>query len=400
MRPGAVAVVSLVAAVIGGISSLAAARSLDWVAPEGDVETVVVSSRANGRKTSIRAVAKPLPAGDFDPPRIYTERSPGVVTVYAQFTSIHEGATAQGSGFVVSEDGLVLTNSHVITTAGEAREGEQVKAADRVFVEFSDRDRIVARVVGWDVFNDVGVLRVDPEAHGLTVLPLGDSDQTVVGEPVAAIGSPFGNENSLAIGIVSARRAISALTSNYSIIDAIQTDAPINQGNSGGPLLDARGRVIGINAQIRSETGRNEGVGFAIPVNTARRAMEQLVQNGRVRYAFVGIRTDDVTPTRSRRFGISVRHGAIVTEVTPGSGASKAGLRGGNREAAFNGLSFRVGGDVIVAIDGEPVRNADDVIRIITQRLTPGDVAVFTIVRDGERKRLPVRLGERPAPGA
>ena len=217
----------------------------------------------------------------------------------------------------------------------------------------------------------------------------------VVGEPVAAIGSPFGNESSLTVGVVSAtKRSIASLTSIYNVVDAIQIDAPINRGNSGGPLFDARGRVIGINAQIRTETGQNEGVGFAIPINAAKRSLEQLVQDGTVHYAYVGVTTSDLTPTLARRFGYPVLRGAVVNVVRPRSPAARAGIRPAVREEEFNGLNFPVGGDVIVGIDGQVVRSADDVVRLVTG-LEPGQIAVFSLVRDGKRTRVAVRLGER-----
>jgi S1-C subfamily serine protease len=290
----------------------------------------------------------------------------------------------------------VLTNSHVITTAGEAS-SDDVRAANQVFVGFSDGDRVEAEIVGWDVFDDVGLVRVDPSEHALRPVPLGDSASVVVGEPVAAIGSPFGKENSLAVGVVSAtNRSIESLTSLYDLPGAIQTDAPINKGNSGGPLFDADGRVIGINAQIRSQSGNGEGVGFAVPINAAKRSMKQLIETGRVAYSYVGVTTEDLTPSIAREFGDSVQRGAVIANVTPGSPGADAGLRGATERRFFRGESVSRGGDVVVAIDGRPVRTADDLVRIIAERLTPGDTATFTIVRGGERRQIRVHLGERP----
>jgi S1-C subfamily serine protease len=341
--------------------------------------------------------SKPLAGNGFDPARIYARRSAGVVTIYAFFGSSNGGAS-QGSGFVAdSKQGYILTNSHVITSAGEGGPGSAAEPAKEVYIEFKDHDRVRARIVGWDVFDDVGLLRVDPKAHPLVQVPLGDSNRVRVGEPVAAIGSPFGNENSLAVGVVSAvRRSIRSLTSSYNLTDAIQTDAPINHGNSGGPLFDARGRVIGINAQIRSSSGTAEGVGFAVPINSARRSMTQLIASGRVAYAYVGITTEDLTPSLARRFGYPVLHGAVIGTVRPGTAGNRAGLRGGSRQVDVNGATFTTGGDLIVAIAGQPVRSAEDLVRVVTQQLNPGETAVFTLIRDGRRMRVPVTLDERP----
>jgi 2-alkenal reductase len=214
---------------------------------------------------------------------------------------------------------------------------------------------------------------------------------------VAAIGSPFGAESSLTVGVVSAtQRSIAALTSEYQLVDAIQTDAPINKGNSGGPLFDARGRVIGINAQIRSESGLNEGLGFAVPINAARRSLDQLLEDGEVAYAYVGISTDDLTPSLARSLDAKVHRGALVVDVTAGSPAEKAGFRGSTRTVEDNGRAVRVGGDVVVAIAARPVRSGDDLVRIIAGELEPGQLASFTVVRDGRFLRLSVRLAERP----
>jgi S1-C subfamily serine protease len=190
-------------------------------------------------------------------------------------------------------------------------------------------------------------------------------------------------------------RSIASLTSVYKVVDAIQIDAPITHGNSGGPLFDARGRVIGINAQIRTETGGAEGVGFAIPINAARRSMTQLAANGRVVYAYLGVTTEDLTPTLARHLHYRVLRGAIVGEVRGGSPAAKAGVHGGKGDESFNGQSVTPGGDVIVAIDGQPVQTADDVVRMVGANV-PGQTITLTIVRGDERKSLQAKLGARP----
>jgi 2-alkenal reductase len=400
MRPGAVAALAVVCALLGGSAALLVGRATGWL-DAGGSDTVFVrdaTEAANGAAPVDTETANPLPGNSFDPARIYRERADGVVTIVALFG----GAASQGSGFVVSGDGYVLTNSHVITTAGEGSPTDETDAADTVFVEFRDGDRIRARVVGWDVYDDVGLLKVDPAQHKLEPVPLGDSSRVVVGEPVAAIGSPFGQMSSLSAGVVAAtERAIDSLTSDYNLVDAIQTDAPINRGNSGGPMFDARGFVIGINAQIRSESGSAEGVGFAIPINSAKRSMEQLIQTGRVRYAWVGVSTQSVTPSLADRFGLSVEHGAAVQEVVAGSPAAAAGLQGGGEQEAFAGIPFRPGGDVIVSIAGRRIQDAEDLVRAISERFLPGERVRIGLVRDGRRLSVEIRLAERPAnPGS
>ena len=393
MRPRGIATIALVSALVGGIFVLLVARGAGWM--HGERRTVVIQEPQPAEEVSSAARVRPLLGNGFDPAGIYTDRASGVVTIFAVFDTGGSASAAQGSGFVVSRSGVILTNSHVVTTAGEG--SGSVRPAVQVYVEFRDRDRVAAKVVGWDVFDDVGVIRVDPKAHALAPLPLGDSSRVVVGEPVAAIGSPFGNENSLAVGVVSAtQRSIESLTSQYNLVDAIQVDAPINHGNSGGPLFDARGRVIGINAQIRSDSGNAEGVGFAVPINAARRSMDELLAAGKVSYAYVGITTEDLTPGIARRYGYPVRYGAVITSVRPGSPGSSAGLRGGSEERDFNGTAFTYGGDVLVAIDGRPVRTATDVVRIVSTQLRPGQRSTLTIVRDGKRQDVPVVLANRP----
>jgi S1-C subfamily serine protease len=405
-RPGAIAVVAVVSAVLGGTLALALGKAVGWVDDdEQRVQTVLVPTPDRGTPAVDNVegdAAKPLVGNGFDAAELYRKRAEGVVTIFALFgeggIDDADVSAAQGSGFVVSEDGYILTNSHVITTAGEADVGAPVVAADTVYVQFRDGERVPAEVVGWDVFDDVGVLKVDPADHPVSPVPLGDSSAVVVGEPVAAIGSPFGQESSLSVGVVSAtERSIDSITSGFNLVDAIQTDAPINRGNSGGPMFDAEGDVIGINAQIRSESGTAEGVGFAIPINAARRSMEQLIQTGEVRYAWLGVTTQSVTPRMAERFGLAETSGAAVQSVAGGSPADRAGLRGGSGEEEFDGLTFCPGGDVIVAVDGQPVGSAEDVVRAVNQQRLPGDEIRLTILRGSERLELTATLGDRPA---
>ena len=393
------ALVALLLAGLGAAAALGIGVATGLVVGSSTTRTVVVNGPARptsaGALAAARTAALPLGGSAFSPARIFAARSPGVVTVFSYIGD----SGAQGSGFVVRSDGTILTNAHVITNAGDTAPGAKVKPASRLYVEFSDHDRVAAHIVGWDVFDDVGVIRVSPSAHRLVPLPLGRSAAVVVGEPVAAIGSPLGNEDSLAVGVVSAiGRSIAALTAaNFQLVDAIQTDAPIAHGSSGGPLLDAAGHVIGITAQIRSDSGGPAGIGFAVPIDAARRSLHDLLAMGTVAYAYAGVQAEDLTPALGRRLNLRASHGALVDSVTAGGPAARAGLRGGSRTIDFEGESVRLGGDVVLAIDGIPVNSADDLVRIVTNSLRPGRTAVFTVLRAGRRQAILLHLDTRPS---
>jgi S1-C subfamily serine protease len=404
VRTGSAATLALIAAVLGGAAVLVVAKATGWLNGSTTTKTVVVREQADGSGVGGPVVAaKPIVGNGFQPAQIYRSRSAGVVTIVSYFDdpSSPSASAGQGSGFVVSTDGTILTNAHVITTAGQGQVGK-ASAAGTVYVEFSDGDRVQARVVGYDLFDDVGVIRVDPAEHALEPVPLGNSSRVVVGEPVAAIGSPFGNVDSLSVGVVSAiRRSIPSLTTRYNLVDAIQTDAPINHGNSGGPLFDARGRVIGINAQIRSSgsTSGFEGVGFAVPIDSVKRSLRQLTQTGQVKYAYVGITTEDLTPSIAKKFGYAAQQGALIDVVKAGGAGDRAGLKAGTKDTVYQGVQVKVGGDAIVAIDGVPVTHAEDVVRIVSERLLPGETATFTVVNGKARRKVSVKLDNRPTTG-
>jgi S1-C subfamily serine protease len=336
--------------------------------------------------------------GDFDPAEIYKQLSPGVVTVMSIFDGVtslleDEGEGGQGSGFVLDDKGHIVTNAHVITTEG----AEGTDRAKQVFVEFSDGNRVPAEIVGDDPNADIALLKVDPEGLRLTPLELGSPDTITVGEPVAAIGSPFGERQSLSIGVISAvDRNIQSLT-RFQIGNVIQTDAAINPGNSGGPLLDAQGRVIGINAQIRSRSGGGEGVGFAIPVDAVRRSVRELGDKGRVDYGYLGVSTLVLWPQLAERLDVKVRRGALVQEVEPGSPAEDAGIEGGDDEITFQGQpDIATGGDVIVAVGGRRLNRRNDLADVISSMST-GDKVKLEILRDGKHRTVQVTLGRRPA---
>jgi S1-C subfamily serine protease len=334
--------------------------------------------------------------GGFNPDEIYSQLSPGVVTVISLFeggTSLLEdgGEGGQGSGFVLDDKGYIATNAHVVT-----KEDDSSAQAERIFVQFPDGNRVPAEIVGHDPNADVALLKVDPEGLDLTPLRLGDSSALSVGEPVAAIGSPFGEEQSLSVGVVSALdRNIQSLT-RFGIGDAIQTDAAINPGNSGGPLLDAHGRVIGINAQIKSQSGGGEGVGFAIPVDAVRRSLAELRDDGRVEYGYLGVQTMILWPQLAERLGIDAKAGALVQSVEPDSPAEDEGLDPGDETIDFQGQpDIPSSGDVIVAVDGNRLTRAQDLSDVIGAH-SEGDKVVLTVVRDGDSRRVSITLGRRP----
>ena len=252
-----------------------------------------------------------------------------------------------------------------------------------------------ARIVGFDPFADVALGKVDPGGLTLRPLTLGTTRDVAVGAPVAAIGSPFGEERSLSVGVISATdRAIESLT-GFSTSGALQTDAAINSGNSGGPLLDGSGKVLGINSQIRSSSGSGSGVGFAVPVDVVRRSIAQLREAGRVEYPYLGVSTSGVYPQLARKFRLGTSVGAWIQTVVPDGPGDRAGLVAGDRRESFQEQSYRAGGDVVTKIDGTPVREDADLARSLQDR-QPGDRVRLTIVRGNDTRQVSVTLGTRP----
>jgi S1-C subfamily serine protease len=298
---------------------------------------------------------------------------------------------AEGSGIVLNGSGEIVTNAHVVTTG----EGTSIRRAQQVYVEFADGNRVQAKIVGQDPNADVALLRVPTQGLQLRALPLGQSDNLAVGSPVAAIGSPFGQAQSMSVGIVSAvDRSISSLT-DFQISGAIQTDAAINPGNSGGPLIGADGRVIGINQQIESKSGGGEGVGFAVPIDVVKRSLAQLRESGQVHYAYLGVVSVPLYPQLVQRFHLNVAHGAWVQAVNPGGPAEKAGLRGGTGDVTFQGSTYRPGGDVITKVGDVPVATSDDLAGAVA-RYRPGQSVPVQVHRGGQVERITVKFGERP----
>jgi putative serine protease PepD len=317
------------------------------------------------RQVTVDDGASPAADSTLSPTQVFNRSTRSVVeiTVSAGGSGFGPGGdaqTSQGSGFVYDREGHIVTNDHV------------VDGAETVSVRFSNGSAYEATVVGTDASSDLAVLKVDAPASLLRPLPLADSSNVRVGQAVVAIGSPFGLEGSITSGIVSALHRQMTAPNGFAIDDSIQTDAAINHGNSGGPLLDLRGRVIGVNAQIESDSGGNDGVGFAVPSNTVRSVVSQLLSGGEVRYAYLGVSVESATgePT-----------GAQVTSVRDGTPAASAGLQDG---------------DVVVAIDGNTIETADE-LRSAVAAKQPGDELSLTFVRDGDRKTVTVELAERPS---
>ncbi len=336
----------------------------------------------------------------FDPREIYRREAPGVVTVVSLFGSqgldsiIGGGGGDQGgvgSGFVVSRDGEIATNAHVVTTG----EGDEIKRANQLYVEFADGNQVEAKIVGFDPNADIALIKVDPQGLTLRPLPLAKGSEVQVGTPVAAIGSPFGEKQSLSVGVVSAvDRAIDSLT-EFQISGAIQTDAAINPGNSGGPLVDGRGRVIGVNQQIKSQSGGGEGVGFAVPAPVVQRSLDGLRKDGKVRYAYLGVQSVELYPQLVDHFNLPVGKGAWVQVVQPDGPGAKAGLKGGKEDARFQARTFTDGGDIITKIDDRKIDTPDDLSEAV-QLFDPGQKVKVEVYRDGKKRDLDLTLGERP----
>jgi S1-C subfamily serine protease len=324
---------------------------------------------------------------------IYDRASKGVAFISSQMTETtqtpfdlfpqKQRSTATGSGFLIDNDGHILTNAHV------------VQGAQRVDVKFSeDGESQQAEVGGADPSSDLALLHVD-DTQGATPLPLGDSSKAQVGDPVVAIGNPFGLDRTVTSGIVSALQRQIQAPNGFSISDVIQTDAAINPGNSGGPLLDSSGSVIGINSQIASQSGGNEGVGFAVPIATASDVVSQILENGSVQRAYLGITGGDITSEIAQALNLPVEQGVLVEQVFSGGPADAAGIKGATGQGTVAGESFPVGGDIITKVDGKDVTGMDEVISAVNDH-DPGDELTLTVLRNGNEHDVTVKLGDRP----
>jgi len=327
---------------------------------------------------------------------LYQRVSPAVVNIDVSVDHADQGLVdfGSGSGFIYDTEGHIVTNNHVIESADDLR------------VTFADGSVLPAEVVGRDVYSDLAVIRVNPpEGSELVTVELGDSDLLQVGQRVIAIGNPFGLTGTMTVGIISALgrnldTTLSAQGGAFSNPMIIQTDAAINPGNSGGPLLDSRGRVIGVNTAIRSTTGTSMGVGFAVPVNTVKRIVPQLIEKGTVAYPYLGITSDSRFTLRelALEYDLPVTDGVLITEVIPGGSADRAGVRGGTQAGivTFRGAPVMLDGDILIAIDGYPIRNFDELIGYLVTSTDVGQEVELTIVRQGEILKLSTTLDARP----
>jgi S1-C subfamily serine protease len=322
---------------------------------------------------------------------IYSTARKGVVQVLA--TSVvpdnpffgSRESRSLGSGFVIDKSGHVVTNYHV------------VENASKVEVSFSANDEMPATVVGTDPSTDIAVLRIKgAQNRSLTPLDLGSSSGVKVGDAVVAIGNPFGLERTVTAGIVSALQREITAPNGFAIDQVIQTDAAINHGNSGGPLLNADGRVIGVNAQIETETGGNVGIGFAIPIDTVKEVVAQLIEDGQVEHAYIGIEMATVTEELVTNVRLPADSGVLIQVVRPGSPAEAAGLRGGTTQVVVDGESYLVGGDVITKADGRVVESAEQLRSVVTSK-QPGDELALEIHREDETTEVTVKLGRQPS---
>ena len=374
--------------------------------------SAVETARAGGSQNiAVRQALQPTPQVIIQPPpegvdyetavlrSIYERVNESVVSITV--LSTHQGMTgfeaptdeellpfASGSGFVWDSDGHIVTNNHV------------VEGADKLQVSFSDGAMAIADIVGVDEDSDLAVIKIDPSGFELVPVIRGNMDDVYVGMRVAAIGNPFGLAGTLTSGIVSAVGRSIPSRSNFSIPDSIQTDAAINPGNSGGPLLNERGEVIGVNAQIRSETRANSGVGFAIPISVVGRVVPALIETGEYRHAFLGISGDTFNPICADEMGLDpTLRGALVVRTENRGPAAQAGLRGMTRDAATKYPDLcpgATGGDLITAVEGEPVGSFDDLLVYLQRFTSPGDTIRLNILRDGQEGMVELTLGARP----
>jgi S1-C subfamily serine protease len=387
------AIALAVAALAGGAVALGGAALLGIVIDDDSPTPLFESSLVRSdQPTSFRRDPGPLTIRE-----IYRRAAPGVVQITSTtlgepqvdpmfgFPLPQERQTAQGSGFVMDESGYIVTNYHVVADATD------------IEVSFSNKESMEARVVGTDEATDVALLKVDADARALTPLELGDSEQVQVGDSVVAIGNPFGLERSVTAGIVSALQRTIESPTDSPIERVIQTDAAVNRGNSGGPLLNAAGHVIGVNSKIATgsdtEVG-NVGIGFAVPINTVRDVVAQLRTRGHAEHAEIGLQVQEVSDEIADLFSLPTKKGLLVTHVEEDTGAAKAGIKAGETQVVVAGQSWLLGGDILVAADGAKLATASDLRRVVVGK-KPGERVKLELYRGDEKMTVNVALSRR-----
>ena len=381
LRP-LVAIALLILAAYWAGARWGAHQPINVEAVPGDVDSAAVKNASFAQRDAALSTDEVLNV------RIYRQSAPAVANILTKATEYDfwmdpvpvEGA---GSGFVIDAKGYILTNFHV------------VQGAQTIEVVLGDQSRHAAKFIGADQRNDVALIKIEPGAKPLAVLALGDSNALQVGQKVLAIGNPFGFQSTLTTGVVSALGRTVQTGQNTLIDEAIQTDAAINRGNSGGPLINTHGEVIGINSAIYTPSGTTAGIGFAIPINTAKRIAHDLITDGRVHQAFIGVETIPINESFAEALGLPAQEGLLVQTTTRGGPAAEAGIKGGDRVAQAGMRRFYIGGDVITAIDGQKVTTQLDV-NLVLNKKRPGDGVKVSLFRGGKKMDVEVKLGERP----
>lgn len=391
------AIAILAAFILGGLSGAAMMRTVMGGAATRETPTpapALTAALAPAASPAPTPVVREAPASTLESQiiAVYEQAAPGVVNIISRSISYdfflnplpRQGS---GSGFFYDVQGHIVTNYHVIADAAELQ------------VNLADGRSLPATVVGTDPSNDLAVIRVDLPPDEIRVIPMGDARSLRVGQFVVAIGNPFGLEGTLTAGVVSSLGRVIASPDQRFIGEVIQTDAAVNPGNSGGPLLDLSGAVVGVNSAILSPSGANAGIGFAISSRTVQRVVPALIANGRYPHPSLGVGVLELTPARAnllRRAGmdVPVERGLLVAEVVPGGPADQAGLRGPSRLVRIGNFEVPVGGDIIIAINDQPIATRQDLIVYLETRTMSGEQVQVTIVRDGREQTIPVTLGE------
>ena len=353
-----------------------------FVSPPESIKSEIVVSNGNSPSTVGETIQ--IYSQNLSLIEIFEKSESGVIRVNVQRGEVDDGTGGLGSGFVFDKKGHVITNAHVVNDA------------KKVVVTFLDGRSYNAEIIGIDEFTDLAVIKVNADLTLLHPLALGDSSNLKVGEPIAAIGNPFGLSGSMTSGIVSQLGRLLPSGSGYSIPDVIQTDAAINPGNSGGPLLNMRGEIVGINTAIQSTTGEFTGIGFAIPSQTIAKIVPTLIEKGEYKHPWIGISGRDIDPDLAKVLGLKDAVGFLIVTVVEDSPASKAGLIGSEKIIEENEVNYTIGGDIILSVDEIEVRKINDILIHLQRAKSVGDEMVLEILRDNRTTNVTIILQERP----